>query len=133
MFKSKKKYIAVFLMKQHGSYSIEKKSIIKSNVKTVKYKKDVIPIDTVNYSFTEGLKLYYYISITEKKQLFFENSKNLQIGSKVIDMILNDEIISQITSNLNQTNIGLKIMNIVMYIIFGGAIGFIIGGFIPIG
>lgn len=133
MFKPKKKYIVVFLMKEHGSYTIDKRVRIKSNTQTIKYKKTPIPINTVNYSFSEGLKLYYYISIIEKRQLFFENTKDLQVGSKVIDLIINDEIISQITSNLNESNIGIKIMNIVMYIIFGGLIGFIIGGFIPLG
>lgn len=131
--KNKRKYIVVFLQKQHGSYAISSKRKFNPNnlkKKTIKHKKVLIPFDIVSYSFTDGLKLYYYVSITEKKQLFFENTKDLQIGSKVIDMILNDEIIAQITSNLNKSNFKANLVNMIFSALFGGLIGYIIGGLI---
>lgn len=133
MFKKKRKYIAVFLQKEHNSYTIHSTRKFKPNTvkkKTIKHKGKLIPFDTVNYSFSDGLKLFYYISITEKKQLFFENTKDLQIGSKVIDMILNDDIIAQITSNLNKSNFKANLVNMIFSALFGGLIGYIIGGLI---
>jgi len=132
MFK-KKKYIAVFLRKENDGYTIIKKRRFNPNINSIKYNKVPIPINTVNYSFTSGLNLYYYISITDKRQLFFEKSKERLIGTKIIDMIINDEIISQITSNLNKSNIGMNIISMIFSGLFGGLVGFIVGGYIPIG
>lgn len=129
--KNKKRYIAIFLMKEGNSYSVSSKKRISKDTKIINYNKETpIPINMVNCSFTKGLYLYYYISITEKRQLFFENTKGLLVGHKALSMLINDEIVSQITSNLNKSNYKMSIINMIFSALFGGLIGFIIGGYI---
>ena len=128
MFK-KEKYIVVFLTKKHNAYSVSKKRVFKSDAKTVQFngKKSYV-VDASQYTYSKGLKLYYFID-TDAGQLFFESSNGNEEKAEIIDAILKQSIIKQITSGLGGGFSG-SIMNMILFFGLGLAIGFIIAGFV---
>lgn len=127
---NKTKYIVVFLKEKGNGYNISSRKRISKDSKIVKYNKTPIPINTINSSFSFGLKEYFYINIENKKQLFFQKSKGKALNHKALEMLINDEIVSQITSNLNKSNYKMSLINMIFSALFGGLIGFIVGGYI---
>jgi len=126
-----KKYIVVFLIKEQNTYNMIHRKKFKPSDKVVRFRKQSIPISSSLPTYSIGLKLFFFIDITSNTQLFFKSSKNNTINAKVIDMILQESIITQLTSNLTSTSkFTMNLIYIVLYIIFGVLIGFIIGQYI---
>lgn len=120
-----KKYIAVFLIKEQNSYSINRvirfnpiKPIIKGN-----------NIDIQNPTFTKRLKVYFYID-NDGKQLSFEKGKPSNIDKKVIDDILAKGIISDLTKDMLGSNLKQKLLDMILGGILGGLITFIVSAFV---
>lgn len=128
MFK-KEKCIAIFLTKKHNAYSVAKKRRFNTDAKTIRFKKGKsYKIDASQYTYNKGLKLYYFID-TDAGQLFFKASKGGKEKAEIIDMILKQSIIKQITSGLSGGFSG-GIINMIMFFGLGLTIGFIIAGFV---
>lgn len=131
MFNKKKRYIAVFLTTEQGTYSVLKRKFFKPSDKTVRY---VVgksyKVDVSRPTYTKGLKLFYFIDINPKKgQLFFKANKDNNENPELIDMILRQGIISQIAGSLGKSkNAGM--MSLIFAFIFGAVVGFMIAGFI---
>ena len=122
----KKKYIAIFLTKEKNSYTITKaKRFNPSNKKFI----DSNLIDISNYTFSKGLKNYYYLDKDNKLQLNFDiNQKLPNIDIKAVDDVLVRSIISQLTKDMSGSNLGKKIFDIIIGLVIGGLVGFIASG-----
>lgn len=121
----KKKYIAIFLTKEKNSYTITKARRFKpSNEKFL----EVNLIDISNYTFSKGLRNYYYIDNSNKLQLSFNNKINPKIDIKAIDDVLVRSIISQLTKDMSGINMTKRLFDIIIGLIIGGLVGFIASG-----
>lgn len=151
MFRLKKKYIAVFLLKERGSYSINKIRRFNPTEKIIRFQKGkACLIDINNHSFSRGLKLYYFIDI-EQGQLQFKKedkkrkSKDPKIikaealklemektyNPKYLDSVIKGSLIKQLTSSLREKINLSRILDIGLGIIVGVAVGILIGGYMP--
>lgn len=123
MFKTK--YIAVFLIKEHETYEINKAIRFNPLDPII----DGITIDIDNPSFTKKLKSFFYID-NDKNQLSFEKGKPSNIDTKIIDDILQKKIISELTKDMIATNFGKRIFDILTGALIGGLSTFIVAGFV---
>ena len=148
----KKKYIAVFLIKENQTYNVIHTALFLPENPTVSYKNKAHLINIAFPTYVNGLKCYYLIEfedlqllITEKtndKKSHLSNQKTIDnndrslMSLEVIDAILVKNIIRQLTADL--TNVKLKrtaLMLLAMLILglgIGIPSGFIIGLYNPI-
>jgi len=113
------------LVKQEGSFSRLKRKRFKPTSVNVRYRKGSYPIDVSIPTYTRGLKLFYFIELN-KTQLFFQKGNSNFISPKVIDLVMSQKIVSELTSNLT----GNKIFMSLMTLLFGAVMGVFIGIFI---
>ena len=123
------KYKAIFLIKREGSFSIKKKKRFSPTKNQIRYKKGSYPIDVSRPTYIKGLKLFYFIEI-DKTQLFFSNEKSSIISPKVIDLIMSQKIVSELTTNLSGSKMAMNIMTLIFGGIMGGLIGYIVAGMV---
>lgn len=124
----KKKYIAVFLTKEQNSYTITKvkrfnpldDNFIEKNL-----------LDISDYTFSKGLRNYFFIDKSNKLQLSFNyNGKLPNINVKAVDDTLARNIISQLTKDMSGVNFTKRIIDIILGLIIGGLVGFIVSGIV---
>ena len=129
MFKNKKKYYAFFLVKREGTYTRLRKKRFSPNKALLNYKRGSYPLDVSKPTFERGLKLFYFIEIG-KAQLFFSDTKNANlISPKVIDMIMSQKIVSQLTQNLSGSG-KMNMLTLLLGLFMGAMLGFIIAGYV---
>jgi len=129
MFAKKKKYFAFFLIKREGTYTRLRKRRFNPNRTVLSYKKGSYPFDVSKPTYERGMKLFYFIEIG-KTQLFFQNDKSSSmISPKVIDMIMSQKIVSQLTQNLTGSN-KMNILTLLLGAVMGAMLGFIIAGYV---
>lgn len=127
---SKKRYYAIFLIKQENTYNVLRRKRFSPDNPIVRFKKGKakpIKIDSPTYS--RGLKVFYFVDINEG-QLFFKNTKGSGVNAELIDMIMEQGIIKQLTANLSEKFLGGQLLMIIMSFFMGGFLGFIIAGFL---
>jgi len=131
MLSKEKKYIAVFVLKEQGSYTIKKRKKFNPINKDLNYKnKTFTDINITIPTYTKGLKLFYYFDL-EHEQLFIGESDNLDpLTPEMRDLLFSKKIIAQFISGLIDVFKLKNLWNIILYILFGSLIGFIIRGFI---
>ena len=151
MFK-KKKYYAVFLVVQEGSYSRYKKKRFRPSKNTVKISTGTYVLDVSRPTYIRGLKLFYFINIEkvdgqlplvkkvkDKKgkvkivdaQLSFKDRKSeIKITPRMLDDLISQHIIRDLSQNLGDNKMIFNIMTFVIGAISGGAFGFIIAGYV---
>ena len=128
MFNKKKKYIAVFLVKEQGTYSVLKLRRFKPNNKVLQFTKgNSHSLDISFPTYLKGLKLYYFIDI-KKGQLRFKDSKD-KVNPELLDMVLKQSIVRQLTATLT-SNLTGQILNIIIGLCIGLPIGIIAGGYL---
>jgi tyrosine-protein phosphatase YwqE len=139
----KNRYIAVFLIKEKRSYSIQRKRKINILTNRVSYSGKTYIVDTSEYTFREGLGFFYLIDLN-KAQLQIKDKKVKEINVKpetlddfhynprIIDEVLENGLVEQLTANLNN-RIGKKIWDILTGLVMGGLVGFIAGFMIGAG
>lgn len=121
----KKKYIAIFLTKEQNSYTIIKAKRFKpSDSKFI----EQYLIDISNYTFSKGLRNYFYIDISNRLQLSFNNENVPNIDIKAIDDVLVRSIITQLTKDMSGTNLTKRLFDIIIGLVIGGLVGFIASG-----
>ncbi|GAH82198.1 unnamed protein product [marine sediment metagenome] len=59
MFNKKKKYIAIFLIKEQNSYTIVNKKFFNPTKNTIEFRNNTYIINTSTPTYTKGLKLLY--------------------------------------------------------------------------
>ena len=115
-------------MKREGTYTRRRKKRFNPNKTVISYKKGSYPLDVSLPTYERGLKLFYFIEIG-KAQLFFKENKNANIISpKVIDMVMSQKIVSQLTQNLGQGKMNL--LTLFLGLFMGAMLGFIIAGYV---
>ncbi len=120
-----KKYIAVFLLNEKGSYSVSK--IIRFNPlePMINGKR----IDTDNPTFSKRLKTFFYLD-SKGKQLSFNSIDISNMDTKIIDGILEQKVISELTKDMSGSNFRQKIFDLLTGALIGGLTSFIIAGFV---
>ena len=128
--RNKNKYKAIFLIKREGSYAITGKKRFRPSKINIRFRKGSYPIDVSIPTYIKGLKMFYFIEV-DKTQLFFAKNKNeSMISPKIIDMIMSQKIVSQLTSNLGGSALKMSILTLIFGGIMGALIGFIVAGYI---
>lgn len=124
-----RKYVVVFLLKEHGTYSLLGKRRVRPTDKIVRFRKGFsYKLDLTYPTYLGGLKLYFFIDVNEG-QLFFEGEQGVGIVKpELLDAIMKGSIISQLTQSLNEKISLTNLMNIGLGLAVGGLIGYIIGG-----
>jgi len=129
--KNRKKYIAVFLIREQNSYSVLKSKKFNPEAKTIRFKKGSShQIDASNPTYSRGLKMFYFIDINEGQLTFNGEERENEINPELLDMIIEQNIIRQITSNFGEKMFGGQIINLIVALLFGVTIGFLIAGFV---
>lgn len=123
----KKKYIMVLVQEQQGIFSILKKKRFNPISPKVSYKKHAYTVDVNTPSYSRGLNFFYFVGI-KQGQLTFYSDVNSDANAEIVDMILYQKIISQLTSNLSGDAYKMNIITLIIGAIMGGLLGFIIGG-----
>ena len=128
----KKKYIVIFLIKEHQSYTEIKRKRINPNSTEINFNNKSYPIMINLHSYSKGLKYYYFIDTTKKIkcQIFFNKTKkDSDVSLEIIDMIISKHIVKQLTSNLTDSAFRTNLMYVLFGLLLGGCIGWIAGGF----
>lgn len=131
MIWNKKRYYAVFTIKQIKSYNIVGLKKINPFSKSVSFKKHTFVIDIENPTYLKSNKIFYFFSLTSEKQLYFEKSDTSNINTEVIDTIMSQNIVKQLTSNLN-TKWKIDLTMIAIGCIIGVLLGYLVGNAYPL-
>jgi len=152
--RKKKKYYAVFVLKEQGTFAKLKKKKFKPTKNSVRYKRRTFILDTSISTFSAGLKHFFYIdfkngqmalkneetikkekllSIKRLKEAKEENPEILKldkidIDPEIADLLISRNIIGQITGNLSDTAIKMSIMTLIVGAVIGACVGYIIAG-----
>ena len=125
----KKKYIAVIVVSEQKTYNILRLKKFKTTDNTIRVSpKASHTVDVSKPTYQKGLKLFYFVDI-HKGHLTFEKSK-VPINPKMIDMIVKQSIVKQLTARLSERMLGSQLLNIIIGLAIGGLLGFIIGGYV---
>lgn len=123
----KKKYIAVFLIREQNTYTIVSKKYFNPTKDSIQFRSNTYIISSANPTYTKGTKLLYFIDVNSKKQLLFVKNKTNEIDSEIIDLIMSKKIIKQLTSELGGVDITSILLYLVVGLTIGGLIGYLIG------
>jgi len=123
---NKTKYYAIFTISQLELQAIIGSKRINSISKTVNFRKNTFIIDIENPTFMKRNKVFYFFSITSQHQLLFYKSKENGMNSEIIDTIISQKIIQQLTSNLD-SEWKMNTSMILIGLIIGALIGYIVG------
>ncbi len=129
MFNKRKRYIAVFLIKEQNAYTITGKKPFNPTLDSMEFKGNTYIINSETHTFSRGLNLFFFIEKDSKKQLLFVKSKSQGNDTEIVDLIMSKKIIKQLTSELG----GLDFKTILLYLIIGLALGGMIGSIIGSG
>ena len=147
----KNKYYAIFCKKEHGVFKRISKKRISPMTKKVRRKKHSYFIDMSFPTYLRGLKVFYFIDITagqllaknteikgvkgnnkdlKNKQILFKGSDDdAMMTPETLDMLVSQNIVSQLTSNLSDSAIKMNIISIVLGLIIGALGGYIYAGY----
>jgi len=126
----KKKYIAIFVLKEQQSYTVQKRKKFNPLKKELSFKDKTYHYKISIPTYSKGLKQFYIFDIhtTTGHLLFFKNKDSL-ITPEILDMICKRHTIQQLASNLTDTAFKVNLMMVFIGLVIGGLIGWIAGGF----
>jgi len=128
MFNKKKRYLAIFLIKEQNSFTIVGKKLFNPNNPEISYSGKAYIIKTDKSTYSKGLTQFYFLIKDTKQQLLFsKHEKSDLIDTALVDSILSKKIIKQLTSDLGNTDYRSIIFYLIIGLTIGGLIGFIIG------
>lgn len=128
-YKNKKRYYAVFMIKDGEGYEVLKRKQFKPDIDVLRYKvgnSHIIDISKKTYS--KGLNIYFLIDI-KQGQLYFKGSDTISIKPQVVDMICKGHVIKDITARFDMNSFKKNWGLWTMLLIFGALLGFVIRGF----
>ena len=129
MFDKRKKYLAVFLIKEGVSYSIEGKKLFNPMKNEVSFRKNLYSINTTTYTYSKGLTRFYFIDTDSKHLLLFvKKTKDIKTDSEILHKIVKGSLIKQLVSDLGNIDYKTIIFNLIIGLIIGGLIGYLVGG-----
>ena len=148
----KKKYFAVFLIIQEGSFSILRKKRFSPSKNTVKVSTGTYVLDVSKPTYIKGLKLFYFIDSArvdgqlplekdkkdkkdktpiENKGLSFKSRKSeVKITPRMLDDLISQHIIRDLSQNLGDNRMIFNIMTFILGCIVGALGGFIVAGYV---
>lgn len=126
----KKKYIALFVIKQEGTYSRVGKKRFNPKKDSIRFKGGRYLINSAYPTYIRGLKLYYFVDIEGEANICFAKTKGTAISPQIVDMIISKKIVSQLTTNLSSGALKMNILTLCVGALLGGAFGYIIAGFV---
>jgi hypothetical protein len=151
----KNKYYVIFVKKEHGIFKRMSKKRISAMTEKVRRKKHSYFINIGFPTYSRGLKVFYFVDISkgqlislnteikkkvEKKikngvvksekiteaQVLFKGGDDDPIMSpKILDKLVSQNIVSQLTSNLSDGAIKMNIISIVLGLIIGALSGYL--------
>ena len=150
----KKKYIAIFVLKEQGTFTRLGKKKFKPTNDSIRFKKRTFILNTSFATYSRGLKQFFFIDLlngqtyleqdnqdvantklTKKQKREKEKEvakllklKNMKIDPEITDMLISRKVIAQLTTNLNSNAIGINIMTLIIGVVMGGFIGYTIAG-----
>ena len=151
----KKKYIAVFVLKEQGTFTRLGKKKFKPTNDYIRFRKRTFILDASFATYSRGLKQFFFIDLlngqtyleheenqdkanvklTKKQKREKEKEiakllklKNMKIDPEITDMLISRKVIAQLTTNLNNNAIGINIMTLIIGVVMGGFIGYTIAG-----
>jgi len=150
----KKKYIAIFVLKEQGTFTRLGKKKFKPTDDCVRFRKRTFILDSSFATYSRGLKQFFFIDLLngqtyleknnqdvadtkltkkQKKEKEKENAELLKLQNKKIDpeitdMLISRKVIAQLTTNLNSNAMGMNIMTLIIGVVMGGFIGYTIAG-----
>ena len=150
----KKKYIAIFVLKEQGTFTRLGKKKFKPINDSIRFKKRTFILDSSFATYSRGLKQFFFIDLlngqtyleqdnqdvantklTKKQKREKEKEvakllklKNMKIDPEITDMLISRKVIAQLTTNLNSNAIGINIMTLIIGVVMGGFIGYTIAG-----
>ena len=145
--KKTKKYVAIFVLKEQGTFTRLAKKKFKPTDTSIRFRKRTFILDTSLATFSAGLKQFFFIDFVngqtyldeEKEETKFtkkqkeEKAKllklqNLKVDPEITDMLISRKIISQLTANLTGNAMGINIMTLIIGVVIGACIGYIVAG-----
>ena len=130
LLKKKKKYYALILQKQEGTYNRIGKKRLRPTTKEFNFRKKPFKINVEKPAYVRGLKVFYFFDLTTSQQILVGNNKSPIIDADIMDMIYSKKIVKQLTTNLNNTAWKMNLTTLILGIAIGGAFGFIIKGYV---
>jgi hypothetical protein len=147
MFKKRKKYYAIFCVKQHGVFRREGKKRVSPSNPIVRRKKKSFIVNFGFPTYSRGLKDFYFIDIdfgqiiakntnikkvlNAKAQVLFKGDKDKPLlNPKMLDLLISQRIVKQLTSNLSDTAWKMNMITLVLGLIIGGLSGYILAGYV---
>lgn len=128
----KKKYIAVFLLKEQGVYSISGMKRLRTIKDTliISFKGNPYEFNITKPSYRKRMKLFYYFDMSENKQLHFHKQTST-FDPETVDKLENKKVVFQLVSGLDTPKFKMNIFYIMIGLLMGVSIGIIIGGYLP--
>lgn len=142
--KNKKyKYYAIFCKKEYGIFKRLSKKRIRSTTKKVRYKKGTYLLNMLFPTYARGLKVFYFVDVSgvqlltkkvteiKNRQIVFKgNDEKPVLTPEMMDKLVSQNIVSQLTSNLSGDAIKMNIISIVLGLIIGALSGFLMAGYV---
>ncbi len=120
-----KQYIAKFLRMEGDRYVKTGQMKFSLEDKLIRYKDKSFPFDTKILGYVEKNKTFIFFDINNNKQLSFKEVGS-SINVKLIDQLLESDIIGKLVSRLNSLQRQSYIL-VIMAAFVGAAVGYFIG------
>lgn len=138
----KSRYYAIFVKEEHGIFKRLTRKRISAMTEKVRYKRHTYILNMGFPTYSRGLKVFYFVDITagllsaektefkDQQILFKKNSKDVVMSPKILDKLISQNIVSQLTSNLSDGALKMNIITLVLGAVIGALSGFIIAGYV---
>ena len=144
--KKTKKYVAVFVLKEQGTFTRLAKRKFKPTDTSIRFRKRTFILDTSLATYSAGLKQFFFIDFVngqtyldeekeqnkltkkQKEKAKLLKLQNLNVDPEITDMLISRKIISQLTANLTGNAMGMNIMTLIIGVVIGACIGYIVAG-----
>lgn len=126
---NKRKYYAVFTVNQLELPVIIGNKRISPISKSVRFRNNTFIINIENPTYIKGNKVFYFFSLTSQLQLLFYKTKESGMNSEIIDTIISQRIIQQLTTNLD-TEWKMNTSMILIGFIIGALLGYIVSQYL---
>lgn len=153
----RKKYVAIFVLKEQGTFTRLGKKKFKPTNSSVRFKKRTFILDTGFATYSRGLKQFFFIDLINGQTYLDQDNKDnkdtanikltkkqkrekqkeiakqlklkkLDIDPEITDMLISRKVISQLTTNLTGGANVMNIMTLIIGVVIGGLIGYTIAG-----
>jgi len=142
-----KKYVAIFVLKEQGTFTRLGKKKFKATNTSIRFRRRTFILDTSFATYSSGLKQFFFIDFTNGQTYLEQDNQDVKLTKKqkeekvkllklqslainpeITDMLISRKIIGQLTSNLTGNGMTMNIMTLIIGVVIGGCIGYIVAG-----